>query len=112
MEAESWAPGRNYRRSCPHPPSWRPQTGIRGGPRCLLFFLLSGLLSFVNFLVRVILLGPAWAEGKGELATIHLARTADRKRTAHTLAMIKLGRMQVMNKQKINLPGVPCKDVA
>ena len=28
------------------------------------------------------------------------ARTADRKRTVHTLAMISIGRMRVMNKQK------------
>jgi len=47
-----------------------------------------------NFLgAHLIFLGPAWAEGKGELATCsHRAdsgqRTADRKRTVHNLAMI------------------------
>ena len=35
-------------------------------------------------------LGRAWAEGKGELATSHRARTADRKWTVHVLAMIYL----------------------
>jgi len=64
------------------------------------FFLLFGFFSFVS-LVRAISSrdGPG-QRAKGSLQRAATARTADRKRTEHTPAMIYLGRMRVMVKQR------------
>jgi len=50
---------------------------------------------------RLLFIGTGLDGGqKGCLQRAATARTADRKRTVHTLAMISIGRMRVMNKQK------------
>jgi hypothetical protein len=50
----------------------------------------------------VTILGQAWAEGKEELATSGHLRTAD----SLYLAMISIGRMRIMIKQKKRLLGL------
>jgi len=62
--------------------------------------------SFGSFLghfpwARLLFLGTGLGGGqKGCLQRAATARTADRKRTVHILAMISIGRTRVMNKQK------------
>jgi len=95
--AEEQDAGGSYRCSYPRPTSWRRQARSRGdGVR----------FSFGSFLchfpwARLLFIGTGLGGGqKGCLQRAATARTADRKRTVHILAMISIGRMRVMNKQK------------
>jgi len=82
-----------------------------------MFFPCSATLAFLFFLSLVIPLvriTSSWdrpgRRAKGCLQRAATARTADRKRTVHILAMISIGRMRVMNKQKkknLTLPMLP-----
>jgi len=59
---------------------------------------------------RLLLIGTGLDGGqKGCLQRAATARTADRKRTVHILAMISIGRMRVMNKQKKKAPTSPSR---
>jgi len=86
--------GRNYRCSYLHPPSWHPQTGRKR----ISLFLCSFFCDFLG--ARLFSRGTGLGGGQGELTTSRRARTADRKRTVHIFAMIHLGRVRMMVKQK------------
>jgi len=70
--------GREHRCSYPHryPPSWHPQTRTWGGGGVTLSFCVFSLF-LLFFGAYHIILGRAWAEGEGELATCRHARTVD-----------------------------------
>jgi len=93
--AEEPDAGGNRHCSYPRPTSWNPQERSRRVPLSLSF-----VVSLVVSLVRVV---SFWdrpgRRAKGRLQRAATARTADRKRTVHNLAMISIGRMRVMNKQ-------------
>ena len=108
--SREWGPsrraGRSPRCSFPRLTSWRR---LMGGSRFLLSFPWSLSLCYLLG-ARRLFLGQAWAEGKGALERAAIARTADRKRTVHNLAMISPGRMKVLNKPKKKKGRVLCHD--
>jgi len=91
-----------HHRSSPHPTPWRPQkrSKRRAGfsfPLVFPWSLSLALLSFCHFTCSGDRPGR---RAKGCLQRAATARTADRNRTVHILAMISIGRTRVMNKQK------------
>ena len=95
---EPGARGGDHLCSCPRPASWRPQIRSRRGFFLSLFFCNSLGAHHTNS-------GQAWAEGKRGACNEPPLRG---QRTGnglyiHILAMISIGRMRVMNKQKKNL---------
>ena len=94
--AEEQDAGGDYRCSYPRPTSWQRQVRSRG-TGCTFPLVLRCHFPWAHLLC----IGTGLGGGqKGCLQRAATARTADRKRTVHILAMISIGRMRVMNKQK------------
>jgi hypothetical protein len=106
------AGGGNRHCSYQHPTSWRPREWHEGPDREVLSFSLFSLfsifpfvftLAFLSFVISLVRVTSSWdrpgRRQKGCLQRAATARTADRKRTVHNLAMISIGRTRVMNKQ-------------
>jgi len=97
VEAETLGAGEETTRPTDAPLA-APSDEEYGGLRFLLFFPVPLVCDFLG--AHHVFWEQASVEGKGEPATSRRVRATDRKRTAHTFAMICLGHMRIMIKRR------------